>query len=899
MALTAGSRLGPYEVDGPLGAGGMGEVYRARDTRLDRTVALKVLPSHLSSDPTLRQRFEREARAISQLSHPNICVLHDIGRDQGVDYLVMEHLEGETLAARLQRGALALREALAVATQIADALDRAHRQGVVHRDLKPGNIMLTRSGAKLLDFGLARTLVTDGFASGASPVATAMPTVPPATPLTAAGAVVGTFQYMAPEQLEGREADARSDIFSFGLLVYEMVSGQRAFPGKTGAGLVAAILRDEPRPLAETAPAAPAGLERIVRACLAKDPADRWQTMHDVLLQLRFLAEGGALSSPAAAIPAPRARGVTRERLAWGVAAVSLAAAAITGFLGLQQPDAGVQPVLRASVAPPPGVGVFLQGTEPGPVALSPDGRALAFSGRDVRGKVQLYVRSLSSPEATPLAGTEGASYPFWSPDSRSIGYFGPGAVFRIGAGGGPATRLCDAGNGKGGSWSTDGTILFALAFNTPLHKVSASGGVSEAVTTLDTARRENSHRFPRFLPDGKHFLFLARVAGSAPGESNAVRLGTLGSMESVVLTNATSQALYAGGRLLFMQGTNLLAQPFDLAGLRLTGEPRRLLDQVRFLSGAAAGLFDASDDGVLVYHPVRAESDSSEVWWSDPRGEQLTRVGEVADYFDIMRISPDGRSAAMVITDRTAGTPDIWLLDLARGSRTRLTLDPGAETLPIWSPDGRRIVYTSDRAGERFGLVVTTVGSSAEPEHLLVTGEAKFPSAWSPDGQEVAFNEIAVATGSDVWILRVGEKTARPLLSSRFNEVDASWSPDGRRLAYVSDESGRNEVHVIDYPGGGDKRQISTEGGFNPRWHPGGRAISWQTGAGEVMTADVTGSGSGISFGAPRLLFLRPDLVTFEVSPDGERYLLMTNPELVENDSISLVVNWPRLASD
>jgi serine/threonine protein kinase len=533
MTLEAGSKLGPYEIVEPLGAGGMGEVYRARDTRLDREVAIKVIPEHLSQNPELRQRLEREARVVSSLQHPNICTLHDIGSENGIDFLVMEFLDGETLAARLEKGPLPIHELFPIAGSIADALDKAHRQGLVHRDLKPGNIMLTRTGAKLLDFGLAK-----GSAASSDPSApTQSPTM---SPLTTEGTLVGTFQYMSPEQLEGQEADARSDLFAFGAVLYEMATGRRAFEGKTQASLIAAVLDREPVPLGELQPMAPPALDRVIRTCLSKDPDERFQSAHDLKLQLEWIRDAGSQ----AGVPMPVAsRRKTRERLAWGVAAAFALVALVAGSL-LMRDTAPEQRVLRAEIAPALDTVFSLSPSAPGPVTVSPDGRQIAWAavGRD--GNTNLWIRSLDETISREIEGSEGAHYPFWSPDSRSVAYFAEAKLKKVDASGGPSITVAEATNAKGGTWSEEGIILFAPTHNSPIHKVSAAGGPSEPVTQLSSERQENSHRHPRFLPDGRHFMYFTRVGAMGTAvEGSGVWVGSLDGDEPRRLTHASSQA--------------------------------------------------------------------------------------------------------------------------------------------------------------------------------------------------------------------------------------------------------------------------------------------------------------------------------------------------------------------
>jgi Tol biopolymer transport system component len=885
MRLAAGHRLGPYEILAPLGAGGMGEVYRARDTRLDRVVAVKVLLSHLSENPERRQRFEREARAVSSLNHPHICTLHDIGSqetDQGpVDFLVLEHLEGETLAARLERGALPVEELLPIALQIADALDKAHRQGLVHRDLKPGNVMLAKSGAKLLDFGLAKSLQ--------APAATGLTAAPTMTsPLTAEGTIVGTFQYMAPEQLDGKEADARSDVFAFGALLYEMATGRKAFEGRTQASLIAAILKETPRPLREAAPASPPALDRLIRTCLEKDPEDRRQTMRGVLLELRWIAEGGGREEAPAAAARGRARS---ERLAWTIAAAAVLAAAAAILLALRSPRAGTV-VVRSSLPLPAGASFHLQGIQPGPVAVSPDGARVALVLREAGGGVRLWVRPLDQPEAEPLRGTEDASYPFWSPDGKTLGYFARGALMRIDASGGPAVKICDAPTGKGGTWNRDGVILFAPAFDAPLHKVHAAGGQAEPVTELDRGRGENSHRFPQFLPDGRHFIYLARGSGAQAGGGSAVKAGEIGKAGGKILMHVRTHAAYASGHLLFVQDSTLMARPFDAARLDFGGDPAPVAENVRVISGASRGVFSASDNGVLLYDPSGVFQ-GFHLTWVDRSGRPIGALGEPAEYSGGPAISPDGRSVAVDLTDPASGTADIWIIDVQRGVRTRFTFDPGAEVAPVWSPDGRVLAYSSNRRGQNLDLVMKPLGGSEEI--ALLDGDTPMtPLSWSSDGRHLAY-AVTMNGSVDIWALPLeGERRPFPVLNTRFSEFDARFSPDGRWIACVSDESGLFEVYVVPFPPSGAKIQVSSGGGLNPRWRGDGREIYFQSGGRDQMAAGLRLEGGRLVVDQVRTLFTLPLEEDSDVTRDGRRFLAVLGDETARAGYLNLVLNWP-----
>ncbi len=599
MSLAPGTRLGPYEIVAPLGAGGMGEVFRARDTRLGREVAVKILAASLSSNPEVRARFEREARTVSSLNHPHICTLHDVGREADTDYLVMELVDGETLAARLDRGALSTAEVLRIGSQIADALDRAHRAGVVHRDLKPANVMLTKAGAKLMDFGLARAgemgLVGGSRSAQTSEAARAAMTQSPtmSRPLTAEGTIIGTFQYMAPEQLEGGEADARSDIWALGCVLYEMATGRRAFQGKSQASLISAIMSSEPTPVSQVSPMSPPALDRLVGACLAKDPEARIQTAHDAKLQLGWIADG----SSASGIPAMSvSRGRRRESLAWGAAAVLGALAMVLAALSLR--GGSNERMMRATLSLPPDLALRITGDDSGPPALSPDGRTLAFAAMGQGSGQRLWLRSLDELTARPLPGTEGGSYPFWSPDGRSLGFFADGQLRRVDLAGGAVLALCPSDNGRGGTWSRDGVIVFAPDWISPLSRVPASGGEPTPVTTLDSTR-ESTHRWPLFLPDGKHFLYLA-AKHDAPGTSATLWFASLDGRVRKRLMSSPSNAAFASGWLLFVRDSSLLAQRFDPAHGRLLGAPQPTQEIVQFDPTTWRAMMTASDDGLL-----------------------------------------------------------------------------------------------------------------------------------------------------------------------------------------------------------------------------------------------------------------------------------------------------------
>src|SRR5579863_2378248 len=628
MPLAAGTKLGPYEIQSPLGAGGMGEVYRARDTRLDRTVAIKILPSHLSNNPEAKQRFDREARAISSLTHPNICTLHDVGHQDGIDYLVMEFLEGETLADRLHKGPLPLEQVFRYGIEICDGLEKAHGSGVVHRDLKPGNIMLTKAGAKLMDFGLAKSFIASPVSPSSSLTMT-MSTPVGSHPLTQQGTVVGTFQYMSPEQVEGKEADARSDIFALGAVLYEMATGKRAFEGKTAASVMAAVLERDPAPISSFQALTPPAFERLVKICLAKDPDERWQTAHDVKLQLKQIAEGGSqTSAPALTIP-QRGR---RNLLLWAVTAVLAVVAASALMFAFFQTRKEL-PVLRLAITPPPKTQFNLSGDYGGPAVISPDGGEVVFSA--ISGGVsQLYVRALNSLTFQPLPGTEGAMFPFWSPDSRSIAFFTSDKLKRIEIGGAAPVAVCDASFGRGGSWGPDGTIIAALTYNNGIYRVSASGGAPTLITKVDNAEY-TSHRWPSLLPDGKHFLYIAVNHTAPTSPATAVFIASVDGRENRLLFHTFSSAIYAFGHLLSMRDNSLVAQPFDPGSEKFTGDPVVLADNVHYDFALWRANLSVSSNGTLVY--ASGTTTGNEVLtWYDRTGKALGTVGELSAFQEL-----------------------------------------------------------------------------------------------------------------------------------------------------------------------------------------------------------------------------------------------------------------------
>ena len=832
-------------------------------------------PSHLSSNSQSRARFDREARAISSLTHAHICTLYDVGHEDGVDYLVMEFVEGESLSDRLTRGAMPIEQVLRYGIEIAEALDKAHRLGIVHRDLKPSNIMLTKSGAKLIDFGLAKLRdVHEGSEeiSGATSNA-----------LTAEGFIIGTLQYMAPEQLEGYAVDARTDIFSFGAVMYEMATGRKAFEGKTKSSLAAAIVAGDPPPIMSIQPLTPPGLDRVIRTCLTKDPDDRWQSAHDIASELRWIQEAGSGAGVAAPVVMRRK---VREGLAWVVAAaciLALLGLATLLWRGLPEPPQ----MVKTSILPPENYDFdFIWGS----IALSPDGRRLAFLARGADRKRMIWVRPLDDLAAQPLAQTEGATYPFWSPDSRYLGFFADGKLKRIDAAGSPPQTLCDAKIGRGGTWNRQGTIVFVTAENPELLEVSASGGQPVALTKADPSKKE-SFRWPCFLPDGKHLLFLNRTANASGGSKAALWAMSLETGQRTKLLDADSSARYASpGYLLFRRERTLVAQPFDAQHLRVTGEAFPVAEEVRLESGP---IFSVSQNGHLAYQT--GASGLSQLMWVDRSGAVIANVGSPANY-NFASVSHDGRKAAVVITDPNGAIDDIWIIDLARGTSNRLTFDPAHKRNLYWSPDDTHIIFTSGRTdvGDQH-IHMKAVSGFGNDEELLQMPGFQVAEDWSRDGRYIVFSNFGAKADWDIWIYSVAGKKASPFLQTSFFEFQGRLSPDEKWIAYSSNESGRLEVYVQTFPSSGQKWQISTDGGEEPRWSPSGDEIFYLNPTSRLMATAVRKKGATFDAGVPKPLFEihgkgGHDTV-YSVSPDGQRFLI--NSALNQKTPITLVLNW------
>jgi eukaryotic-like serine/threonine-protein kinase len=855
MDLAPGKRLGPYEIVSRLGEGGMGEVWRARDTRLDRSVAVKVLPAELAQSAQLRVRFEREAKTISQLNHPHICTLYDVGEG----YLVMELLEGQTLADRLARGGLPLADVVRYGSQIADALDKAHRKGIVHRDLKPANIMITPGGAKLLDFGLAKPAVVqlgEGDATAQKP-------------LTAEGTILGTFQYMAPEQLEGQEADARTDIFALGAVLYEMATGRRAFDGKTKTSLIAAIVGGRPAPISSVDPVTPAALETVILRCLEKDPEDRWQSARDVVLALRDVQQ----EQPRENLPRWRLRSGMLAALA-ALAGLLLGVGGAVAF----RPKTKPQPY-HLSVVPPEGVQFNLM------LALSPDGRSIAYRGSDSNGTSRLYLRRLDAGASEAMAGTEGASYPFWSPDSRSLGFFSGGKLLKFDTANGNVTSICEVGYGGGATWSADGTIVFASGLEGSLDRVSSGGGTPVPFTRLEQG--EQFHIWPRFLPGGRHVLFFA---GGEKGRRGIYTAAVATGERKLIIPapefSDITMVAYAGGSIYFVQNDSLFAQRLDPQKLEVSGQPVRIADHIARWGPGLMG-FDVAPNGMLAY-VRRVAAPPHQLIWYDRQGNELSRVGEPGPFTGMSLSADDDRVAVQI--EGAEDYPQVWIIETRRGLRTRLTRTRMWNSFPRFSPDGQLIAWSQAEETPPNPFVINADGTG-EQRRLLREPRQAHPSGWSPDGKWIICMIIR-GNAFDLVAVPVEGGAPRELLVSDFNELFGVVSPDGGWLAYTSNDSGTNEVYVTAFPNPGRKWRISTAGGTEPVWNPrGGEILYYEPSASRIMAVRL-GSGDSPDPEAPQPL-LTAELSGFAVSRDGQRILANQQVGRADSPAINVLMNW------
>jgi serine/threonine protein kinase len=899
MRLSSGTKLGPYEVVAPLGAGGMGEVYRARDTRLERTVAIKILPQQLSSDPIRKQRFEREAKTISSLNHPHICVVHDVGHQDGIDYLVMECVEGETLAKRLEKGPLPLDQVLKYGAQIADALDKAHRSGVVHRDLKPGNIMLATTGAKLLDFGLAKPAVT--LATAATLTATA-----PNSPVTEQGTIVGTFQYMSPEQVEGKELDGRSDIFSFGAVLYEMVTGKHAFEGKSQLSVASAILEKEPASISTTKPLTPPALEHSVCKCLAKTPDERWQSASDLKSELNWIVESGSQAGAPLSVVAGRKK---RERVAWMVAAVAIGALVV--LLAVY--------VRLASLPPPLVVSSIVAPPDTRPLRwprISPDGKTLLLILVDTQGKTSLWLRPLKSLSAEPLVGTDRASQPFWSPDGRSVGFFADGKLKTVKALGGPVFTLCEAPFPVGGSWSKEGSIIFVPNLNTGIYRVPVSGGSPTLLLGFHKSKF-GGFGYPDFLPDGRHFTYNAY--GVEPGIAGTY-FASVDGRENKRISPANGNRAFSSGYLFLSVPqpsaftADLMAVAFNPASGNVDGEPKLVTRGIDYLPGVDEATFTVAES-TLIYasSPTRAAVGPSLVWL-DRSGKKLSTVARSNNASD-MRLAPDAQKVAYAKGDPNS---DIWVQELTRDVPMRLTFDTSVDKgAPIWSPDGSEIVFDITPGGKTPPGIYRKSASGTGQEQLLAQPKEPdavlWPTDWSRDGKFVLCvqGEIIARNRGEIWVLPLSDRKPRVLIRAPGAAYDAQFSPDGHWVAYVSRESGREEVYVVPFNANeaastlpleqvaiNRRWQVSPNGGAFPRWRRDGKELFYVAPGDQFVSVAVEIKGNSFSPGETHPLFREPlSLAAFpyDVSPDGQRFLVNSSGD-IGTSPFTLIMNWQEL---
>ncbi len=871
MGILAGEQLGTYEILKPIGSGGMGEVYQARDTRLDRIVALKVLPAHLASRPESRERFEREARIIAGLNHPHICTLYDVGHQDGTDYLVMEHLEGETLAERLAKGPLPLEQALGYSIEIADALDKAHRKGVTHRDLKPGNIMLMKSGAKLLDFGVAK------LKQEATRKELPADERPTAGPLTGEGTILGTLHYMAPEQVEGRidDIDGRTDLFAFGAVVYEMATGMKAFEGKSPASVIAKILDHDPPPISSSGKLSPPSLDRLVKICLAKDPEARWQSAGDLCRELKWIKDSG---SNAPALSPQTSAPLWRRIVPFAVAVLSVA-------VWIWRPSPTLT-VSRLTISLPPGQ--RLAALDQPAIAISPDGKNIVYVAIDGSSLQQLYLRPLDSLDAKAIPGTEDAVSPFFSPDGQWIGFFADGKLKKVSVDGGPVATLAAAASPGGASWSTQGTLAFPAQV---LQQVSQEGGTPQPL--FQKRRADFYHRWPEFLPDGSAVLFAGSSTLVAWNNPHIFVQPVAGDRRSLG-QGATQPRYTATGHLVYAKGGTLISAPFDVRRLAVTGAAVRALEGVMQSTSTGAAQYSVSSAGTLVYLAGGIVGREAELAWVGRNSDEQLLPAAPHTY-QFPRLSPDGRRVAVSMVDQES---QVWIYDVPRDTVARLTFGGNSNSSLAWSPDGRRIAFRSNREGPD-NLFWQASDGSGTVERLTTSDHLHAPSSFSPDGQLLAFMEQNPETGRDVWVLNLADRKAQPFLATSYEETAPKFSPDGKWLAYSSDESGRREIFVQPYPGPGGKRQISNDGGQEPVWNPKGSELFYRNGK-TIMAVDID-TETGFSAGNPRMLFEGPYLPTaasfpfYDVSPDGQRFLMLkpVETEAAAPTEINIVLNW------
>lgn len=853
----------------------MGEVYRAFDPKVNREVAIKILPASLSTDKDRLARFEQEAQAAGGLNHPNILIIHHVDTHDGAPYIVSELLEGETLRERMGGVALPQRKAIDYALQMVHGLAAAHEKGIVHRDLKPENVFITKDGrVKILDFGLAKLT---GAESGQSQTE-----VPTRRVNTDAGVVMGTIGYMSPEQVRGKPADHRSDIFSFGAVLYEMLSGRRAFRGESTADTISAILREDPPELSSTNRGINPALERVVTHCLEKSPEERFNSARDLAFAIEALS-GSATNSDAttalAVLPATRRK--RREVIPWSVAGVLLIASATLALLYFWPRSVDKRQISFSIEIPD-------KASEVGQPAISPDGSMIVFQATS-EGTRALFLRTIDSINVQRLAGTEDGYLPFWSPDSRYIGFFSTSKLKKVDLNGGSPQTLCVVDHAYGGTWNREGVILFGSA-GQPLQRVSAAGGTTTVVLPLDAERKELDHELPFFLPDGRHFLYY-----SFKGNRGAIEIfvGSLDGSRKMLFRNDSNVAYVAPGYLLFARETTLMAQLFDPSKLELAGEPFPVMENVAFSGSNSYSHFSVSENGTLVFW--KGSDVGRQLAWFDRSGKQLATAGPPGTYNDVT-LSPDGTRAAIQKIDD--GNSDIWIMDLVRGVPLRFTFSLNSDDNPSWSPDGNFLIYTSSR-GDKIGFFRRNSTGAGNEEQIYESASAIDDGTdWSADAKNLLFGVVGDKSLGDIWVLPLdGSAKARPVLLSEFAEFHGRFSPDAHWIAYASIESGRPEVYVQSFPPAGGKWQVSTDGGAQPRWRRDGKELYFMSPDRKIMAVDVK-LGTTFEMGTPKALFqTRVTNFTspnrYDVTADGQRFLVNSSVEENSRNPIVVILNW------